>query len=419
MPKLTKRFIDCLKPDPEGRDLAYWDSALAGFGVRVKPSGAMAYLVPYRTREGRSHRVTVGRVGRLTPEEARREARRVLGEVDKGHDPAEAKRSARRDMTIDQLCDLYLAEGAHHKKASTLAMDRSRLAAHVRPLLGKRLVRAITRGDIERFLRDVTAGKTRRDAKIEGRPRARSIVKGGRGAAARTLGMLGAIFAFAEARGMRADNPVRGVKRSADGKRQRFLSTKELADLGAALAARESAGDNRGALAAIRLLILTGCRKAEILGLRWSEVDLERGFLRLADSKTGPKEVPLGAPVRALLDALPRLPNCPYVLPGRSGKPVVGLQRVWQRVRDDAGLTDVRLHDLRHSFASIGAAGGDSLYIIGALLGHRDSKTTQRYAHLSPDPKRAAVDRISETIAAALSGSSAEVLPLPGRAARG
>ena len=201
-------------------------------------------------------------------------------------------------------------------------------------------------------------------------------------------------------------------------RKERFLSNAELARLGKALAVAEREGANRFALAAIRLLTLTGCRRAEILDLRWLEVDFERSCLRLGDSKTGEKVVPLGAPACELLAALPRLQGNPHVLPGeKDGEHFVGLPKVWRAVRAQAGLEDVRLHDLRHSFASVGAAAGDSLLLIGALLGHRDPKTTHRYAHLGQDPVKDAADRISGSIAAALRGDQAEIVRLPKRGA--
>ena len=228
--------------------------------------------------------------------------------------------------------------------------------------------------------------------------------------------MLGAVLTFAINRGLADDNPIRGIKRFPERRFERYLSNAELARLGDALTAAQEAGENSSAVAAIRLLALTGCRKSEILSLRWEDVEGDR--LRLPDSKTGAKVVPLGAAAREVLASLEPIEDNPYVFPSPAGDGhFVGLQKVWARIREHAGLSDVRLHDLRHSFASVGAAAGDSIYIIGKLLGHRQSATTQRYAHLADDPLRAAADRISGTIAAAMSGTDgAEVVELkPGR----
>jgi integrase len=231
--------------------------------------------------------------------------------------------------------------------------------------------------------------------------------------------MLGAILQFAVNRGMRPDNPVRGVRRYPDQKQNRFLSAAELARLGDVLKGAEQ-DTNPSAIAAIRLLILTGCRKAEIVTMRWEYIDWEHACLRLPDSKTGAKVVHLGAPARALLEDLPRLKGNPYVLPGANpGDYFKGLQKVWVSLRARANLQDVRLHDLRHSFASVGAASGDSLLVIGALLGHKNAATTQRYAHLSNDPLRDAADKIARHIDALMNASQddeagGEVVPIRG-----
>ena len=232
--------------------------------------------------------------------------------------------------------------------------------------------------------------------------RGRAIVKGGKGVAARTVGLLGGIFTFALNRGLRADNPVRGVKRFPDNKRERFLSPIEMARLGDTLASAELAGESYSAVNAIRLLALTGCRRSEILTLRWDYIDWERSCLRLPDSKTGGKVVPLGAAALEVLAGLPQSKDNPYVLPGAQSGHFVGLPKAWQRIRKRAGLDNVRLHDLRHSFASVAVAGGDSLYLVGKVLGHRQSRSTEVYAHLADDPVRAVADRAAEKIAAAM-----------------
>ncbi len=409
--KIIQQTVKAARPG--AADWFLWDTEIKGFGLKVTPAGNRIYILQYRC-DGRLRRYTIGKHGSpWTPQKARTEAARLRGLIAGRTDPAEAKAESRRDITVAELCDVYLAEGVATKKASTVAMDRSRIERHIKPLLGRKRVRAVTRADVERFMQDVAAGKTACDEKTGFR--GRSIVKGGRGVAARTVGLLGAIFTFAVGRGFRGDSPARGVKRFQDGKNERFLSAAELARLGGALNAAEREGENSLAVAAIKLLALTGCRKAEILTLRWENVDFERACLRLPDSKTGQKVVPLGAPARELLAGLARMEGNPHVITGAKAEGhFVGLQKVWNRVRDRAGLADVRLHDLRHSYAAVGAAGGDSLVVIGALLGHRDHGSTHRYAHLSDDPVQAAADRISSRIAAAMTGddgSGSEVVP--------
>lgn len=404
--RLNQRTVAALEAGE--KDLFVWDGETKGFGLKVTPAGAKVFVVQGRV-SGRPRRYTIGRLGSpWTIDSARKEAREILGLMHKGIDPVEEKRKARQDLSVAELSDTYFAEGCETKKASTLAIERGLAERHVKPLLGRRMVKSLTRADLDRFLADVGAGKTAAD--IRTKPRGRAIVSGGKGTANRTVDLLAAMLSFAVARGLRPDNPARGVRKYKLQPRQRFLSPKELADLGTALTQAEAAGENAFAIAAIRLLMLTGCRKNEILTLRWDWVDVERSLLSLPDSKTGAKAVLLGAPALELLAGLPRVDGNPHVFPSPTGDGhFVGLQKVWAKVRARAGLKDVRLHDLRHSFASVGASAGDSLYIVGKLLGHTQSRTTQRYAHLADDPMKAAADRISSQIAAAMRGSSADV----------
>jgi integrase len=240
------------------------------------------------------------------------------------------------------------------------------------------------------------------------------MVEGGKGTATRTVGLLGGIFTFAVARKLRPENPVRGVKRYQDKKRETFLSSAEMAKLGGGVAKCESQGASQAAIAIIRLLAFTGARKNEIASLKWSEVDLQRGYLALGDSKTGAKIIPLGAPAVEVLSGVARVEGATYVFPASSGEDhFQGVEKVWRKVRVAAGFPKLRLHDLRHSFASVGLARGDALAVIGAILGHTDVKTTSRYAHLADDPVRNAANEISKSVHAAFVGKSlGEVIPL-------
>ena len=429
--KITKRSVDAATE----ADGWIWDTELKGFGLRVHSESSKVYVLEYRAGEGGRNvpkrRMTIGKHGSpWTPDKARDEAKRLLGLVADGEDPAAEKTADRKSMTMAALCDLYLSEGCANKKPSTISTDKGRIARHIKPLMGKKKAKDVTRSDVQRFLNDVAAGKTACDEKT--RSRGRAIVEGGKGTATRTVGLLGGIFSFAVDRGIRSDNPVHGVKRFRDRKAERFLSSKELGNLGFGLSIMEEIGAISPIMAgAVRLLLLTGCRKTEVLSLKWSYVDFERGYLRLPDSKTGEKAVPLGAAAQDVLTALPRLSD-EWVFPATTrGQRVdsndkdqskrnhlVGLPRAWEAVREWCGIDDVRLHDLRHSFASVGAVGGDSLIVIGALLGHHDSKTTSRYAHLTNDPVKRAADRIAGDIAARLSGKpGAEVIELTKRKA--
>lgn len=411
MTRLSLRTVNAAAPGD--RDVFLWDEDLKGFGLKVTKSGAKIYVAQGRIN-GRPKRYTIGRHGSpWTPELARTEAEDALYAMSKGIDPTEAKRKARADLSVTELVDLYFKEGCGTKKASTIAVETGLAERHVKPRLGKRMLKALTRADLEKFLADVAAGKTK--ANVKTKARGRAIVKGGQGTANRTMDLIASMLAFAVTRELRPDNPARGVRKFKPKVRERFLSPKELADLGTALSAALSEGENRYAVDAIRLLMLTGCRKSEILTLRWDWVDTTHAVLRLPDSKTGSKTVPLGAPALEILAGLPRGDGNPHVFPSTTGKGhLVGIQKIWSRIRAKAGLAEVRLHDLRHSYASVGASGGDSLYVIGKLLGHNQQRTTQRYAHLADDPVKAAADRISNAIAAAMRGGAAEVIELKG-----
>jgi integrase len=304
-------------------------------------------------------------------------------------------------MTFSALCDLYLAEGVAHKKPRTIAADTGRIKHHLKPLLGKRRVVAIGRDDIERLLVDVKAGKTR--AAVPEKRRPGTLAHGGAGVAAQCVTLSATILQFAVTRKLRDDNPARGVKKPAVRKLQRFLSDAELGKLADALKAYVDGGGNIYPAAAIHLLALTGARRSEILNLRWREVDLKRGLLVLPDSKTGAKLIHLSPPAVEILDKLPRLEGNEFVVAGgKEGASYQGLNAIWEDVRAAAGLPDVRLHDLRHTFASVGAGASLGLPIIGKLLGHTQAQTTARYAHLADDPLRAASNAIGASIAAAM-----------------
>jgi integrase len=302
--RITKRVVDAAQPGE--RVYRIWDAELKGFGLKVTPTGSKTYIAVYRAGTGRSapqREYTLGKHGVLTPDQAREHARKVLSEARLGADPQAERKRLRGELTVAQLCDLYLEEGASGKKASTLKTDRYRIDSHIKPLLGRKTVSSVTQGDVERFMRDVAAGKTAVKRERVG-PRAYTQRRGGKGTASRTVGLLGGIFAFAVRHKLRPDNPVHGVTRYKDGRSERFLSAQELARLGEAIEAAEAEGRSATGLAVIRLLVTTGARKGEIEALRWDEVDFERSALRLRDSKTGAKVVPIGAPALAQLAEL-------------------------------------------------------------------------------------------------------------------
>lgn len=425
--KLTKTIVDGL--ETRTSDYVEWCGSLKGFGCRVRPSGSKSFIAQYRVggRNSPVRKVTIGAFGKLTVEQAREAAAKVLAKAELGEDVAGARARERAEMTVAQLCDEYVAEGCDMKKASTLATDKGRIERHIKPLLGRKRIGEIQRGDIAKFMRDVANGKTATDEKTVKHGRAR--VTGGKGAATRTVRLLGGIFAYAVKHGYLKENPRHGVEVYKDGKGERFLSADELRSLGEALREAETVGlpwqvkegpkskhtpkkaDTAReiiaphAVAAIRLLLLTGCRAGEILNLKWSHIDFERGFLNLPDSKTGAKKVLIGAAALQVLANIPRVKDNPFVIAGSDPKkPRSDLKRPWKRITAHAGLGDLRLHDLRHSYASVGAASGMGLATVGKLLGHASAATTARYAHFADDPLRRASDSIATTIAAALGG---------------
>ena len=417
--KITKTLVD--KTQPVGRDYFIWDSDLKGFGLKVSRNGRKSYVCQYRHgggRSGNSRRITIGVHGSpWTVNQARTEARKLLGRAANGEDPASRRQEDRKRISVAQLCDLYLENGCSTKKQSTITTDKGRIERHIKPLLGRKKITDITRADVSRFLQAVANGKTAADVRTK--KRGRAIVKGGKGTATRTVGLLGGIFSYAVDAGLIDTNPVHGVKRYADKKLDRYLSQQELVALGNALQAAEEIPENPSALAIVKLLIFTGARKGEIESLKWCDVDFKTGHLRLSDSKTGQKSIPLNAGGLAILNDLRRTDGNEYVFPALQGTGhYVGTPKVWRRVRMTAGLADVRLHDLRHSFASIAVSGGLSLPIIGALLGHASSATTQRYAHLGDDPLKSATEIVGDKISAAISGSVAKISPIDYKALR-
>ncbi len=389
--RLTKRVVDRLKPEV-GRDVVLWDSELPGFGLRVKPSGVRSYMVQYRNAGGRSRRLTLGRHGVLTPEQARDLAKQRLAEVTKGADPATERAAVRKAMTVAELAERYLKEHAEtHNKPSSAREFRALLKRRILDPLGKLKAEAITTADVMRLHHSL------RDTPYE---------------ANRTLALLSKLFNLAEAWKIRPQhsNPCTHVKRYAERKRERFLSAVVLSRLGAALSDAERTKTERPAIiAAIRLLAFTGCRRGEILSLQWGHVDLGSGLLRLADAKTGARIVPLGAPALELLRQLPQ--TGPFVVHGpKSGKPLASstLEGAWWRLCKTAKIVDgddepnARIHDLRHTVGTYGGQAGLNAFMVRDLLGHKTLAMTARYVERDTDPLRAAADQVAGRIADAM-----------------
>jgi integrase len=412
---ITKRAVDCALPRDERYEI--WDSKLAGFGLRIEASGTKSFIVRYRAdgggRSAPRRFVTLGRYGALTAEEARRKAKTLLGAAAKGDDPAGDLSKKRREMTMSALIDCYADEGCFIQrgirqgdpmKDRTKAYTLARLRHHVLPLLGHKRVSEIGTGEIERFVRDVASGKTARDDKIA--PRKRIIVRGGDGAARKVVRDLAAVFSFAIRRGILAMNPVeRASIRKTDNRRERFLTLDEVARLGGAFDALEEDGANPKAIAIARLWALTGCRRDEIAGLRWSEIDFERGLLTLAESKTGKSIRPLGAAAIAILGTISRTSESDFVFPAESGDGHYnGTKSLWSKAISRAALPGTTPHTLRHTIGSTSVSMGEALALTGAILGHANPRSTAIYAHVQHDPSRQAADRVTKKIAAALAG---------------
>lgn len=418
--RLTKRTIDAAPVSD--RDQFLWDSEVKGFGVRIWPSGRKTFVAKYRVGGGRSgatRRFTIGTFGVLTVEEARIAARKVLGAVTQGADPSGDRQAKRREMTVAELLDVYAEKGTAHLKERNRRWMMARLRHHVVPLLGRKKISDVRPSDVEQFMRDVQIGRTAKDVKTG--PRTRVIVKGGEGAAVKGVRDLSAVFTFAVRQDLLPANPCAPVKKSADGKRDRYLTLDEVKRLGAALDFIEAEEANPKAVAIMRLWALTGCRRDEIAGLRWSEVDLEHACLRLAATKTGRSVRPLANAALAVLQSVPREGNAEFVFPSEDGRTYYqGTKRFWPKVVARAGLPGVTPHTLRHTIGSAAVSSGETLAMTGALLGHTNAQSTSIYAHMQQDPARRAADRVVGPIATALGMQmAAEIVALVARKSSG
>jgi integrase len=404
-----------------------WDGAIVGFGARRQKSDAISYILIYRTLEGRQRWHTIGRHGSpWTPDTARDEAKRLLGDVAGGTDPAAIKRSKRQAATVAELCDLYLADAEAGrlltrrqaaKKPSTLSTDRGRIERHIKPLLGALKVAAVTQEDVEQFMHDIATGKSAMMVK-SAKNRGLSRISGGKGTASRTVGFLGAVFTYAVRHRMRSDNPVRGVIKFADGKRERRLSDAEYAALGEALRQADAANIWPASIAAARFLMLTGWRSGEALGLRWTEVDLARRTATLGDTKTGRSVRPLSHATCDVIRGMTRFNDRDIVFPAmRGGVLAKGFWKQWKKIAAFVGLPpDVTPHTLRHSFASLGGDLGYSEPTIGALIGHKGHTMTSRYVHAADAVLLAAADAIANRTAQLMGDGPLEAQVIPLRA---
>ena len=363
--------------------------------------------------------MSIGQHGKITTEEARKLAIAILGAVVKGDDPAEERATGRKSITVRELCDRYLAAAERGlilgkrglpKKASTIYVDRGRIARHIKPLLGSKRVRDLAAADINRFIREVADGKTAIVEKTANK-RGKAVVEGGLGTAARTAGLLGGILSFAVSEGIRPDNPARGVRRPADRRRKRRLTSDEYMVLGKALAAAEADGEPWQVTAAVRLLALSGCRPGEIINLKWSEIDQVSRCLRLHDLKEGASTRPLGKPaLEFLARRTAKSAGDDFVFPAvRRGRGAFGsMARGWRRLMKRGGLQGVTPVTLRHSFASVADDLGFTRATVKTMLGHSTGDVTEGYIHKLDPVLAAAADRVAAVIHADLGAALEE-----------
>jgi len=378
MIKISKRIVDAI--EPQDRDVDYYDEDVKGFGMRVRPSGRKTYFVMMR-HKGVMRRFTIGSHGSVTPELARLKAKQIISDLAIDKNPTEVEDAVRNSVTVRSLGDRFIEEYIPcHLKPSTAGEYKRCVEIFINPEIGTMKLVTVERSDI---------------AKIHHQLRHIPYQ------ANRVLGVLSIMFNLAESWNLRPafTNPCRGVKKYKEKKRERFLSREELGRLGEALRTEEEFAPS--AVSCIRLLLLTGCRLGEIQTLKWTYLDLDTCLAFLPDSKTGRKTLYLGSFAVKLLKSIPRSRDNPYVIAGDlQGEHLTDMQKPWRRIRKLADLPDVRIHDLRHTFASSGVALGQGLPIIGKLLGHSQPQTTARYAHLAASPALEVADKISENLAA-------------------
>jgi integrase len=408
MTRLTKRSIDALKQDRH-RDTFLWDGELRGFGVRVKPSGTKTFIIQYRNLEGRTRRCVIGQYGVLTVEQARDLAQKKLAAVIDGADPSAERHAVRQGLTVSALCDWYLTEaeagrliGRNRRpiKASSLSGDRSRIELHIKPLIGNRVVSQLKLADIERLQGDIAAGRTAR-ARKAGRG---GQTAGGFGVASRAISTLRSLFNHARRLGLIEVSPATGVRIMASQKMKRYLSAGEIRHLGKVMTQMEHEGEHPTGLAAIRVMLLTGFRRMEVLAMRKEWVQPDDNLVRFPDTKSGPQMRVAGDAAMTCLEEQAGRNHSPYVFPADWGDGhFIGVIRVLDRVCARVGLDEVTPHTLRHSFASMAAAQGFSELTISGLLGHAPRGVTQRYVHLDTALIIAA-DQVAAEIARLLDG---------------
>lgn len=410
MTRISKRLVESAVA--KDKDYVIWDDDLPGFGVRVFASGKRSYVIQYRSN-GSSRRFTIGLHGIWTPETARREAKAQLGRVAQGDDPAEEKLEDRNAMTVKELCERYIGDlhagliqgkRGRPKKPATISTDVGRINGHIIPVLGKKRVRDLSKADVTKMMNDILIGKTKAVRKT-GNLRGKSILRGGPGAASRTVGLLGGILTYANDAGIVDRNVAHGIKKPKDQVRNRRLTAAEYREMGEALNRAASDPDLAMMIDIVRQIALTGCRRSEIIGLRWSDVDLPNSCLRLSESKEGASIRPIGLPVVEFLETQRELSAGDHVFPGsRGGKAYGAFPKQWKKIFAGTALETITAHILRHSFASIANDLGLSEITIAALLGHSKGSMTSKYIHTLDSTLVMAADTVSGYVQGLLDG---------------
>jgi integrase len=408
--KLTKRVVDAA--EFREKDYVIWDDDLPGFGLRVFASGKCSYVIQYRSA-GRSRRYTIGLHGVWTPELARKEAKIQLGRVAQGDNPAEERQLDHKSITVKELCDLYLndlkaglilGKGGRPKKPTTIVTDTGRIHRHIIPLIGTRRVKDLVKADVNKVLKEIMVGKTRVSVKTK-KLRGKAIVRGGAGTATRTVGLLGGILTYAVETGIIEINPAHGIRKPKDNVRNRRLTEAEYRTLGDILRNAAKNEKYQMTIEIIRQIALTGCRRTEMITLRWEETDTDASCLRLIDSKEGASTRPIGLPVVEYLENRRDDTLGTYVFPGQGDHNSFGsFPNHWEKIFDDTPLADITPHVLRHSFASIANDLGFTEVTIAALVGHAKGTVTSKYIHTLDTALIMAADTISGYINGLLDG---------------
>jgi integrase len=400
--KLTTKVIE--EFDNRGKDTIIWDVSPKGFGVRFYAKGKIAFVVQTRIGSGRRAKIrkmTIGSYPTMGVAFARKEAFTAIAEMQAGNDLVEQERqriaaeleAKAAELSVGEVCDKWITTDGRRsrmrgakfgtpRKPKDIQNNVNQIKRHIRPLIGDIKISELTKKDIQRMRDDISEGKTAVDVKTKKRGRAR--VTGGEGTAAKAVKTLSSALSYAVREGLIGRNPAFGIRLAPDRRVERYLTKAEQATLERALCEMEQESKYEKGCAIIRVLMLTGCRRNEIESLRWSEIDLERGFVSFGKSKTGAKVIPFSRAALEIIEAQPRLSSWDFVFPSlKINDWYKGLPKIWNEVRNRTGLHDVRIHDLRHNFASILASNGASLPMIGAMLGHTQAETTARYAHLT------------------------------------